>query len=695
MRYGDWVHDHLAAHELGQPFEPIGMAHPLRLSSVSKSRRDHRRRSEDQPRPLNIEQLECRRLLALNPTAAEQELLQLTNRFRTDPQGEFSRLMSSASPLRSRDPILQDDLDAAQVDGNLLRSELSALSSVPPVAWNEAIHDFANSHNAAMIGSNPPRQFHSNTLARRQALLDAGVNLRFAQGEKIHSENVFGFGKSPGHLFGGYVIDWGSGPGGMQGGRPHRSSIINADFEQAGSAISSFSGSGFGPLVNTHILANIEAPPVMVLGAVFEDKNDSGWYEAGEGIGSVQFVFEGPAGRFTTTGFATGGYQIELPPGTYTATASGNGLKFPLVMNNITVGATNVWKNFIYDPDVIPPDALESNNSIGSATRLTGNNQSLSSLSIHVPGDRDYFRIDSLGSGSAQFDLRFDNSAGNLDLRLLDSSGNVLATSGTTGNLETITANLTRDLTYYLLVLPNGGAVSGSYSLTVTLPQPARPVASPDRTLVDLLAPQVTIDILANDTDPDGDPAKLVPSLTPGSPPAFSINDQNKINYTAPPGTSGVQRATYTVTDDQNLQSLATQIEIFVIDFSGETPWQNQDNPADVNDDGITTPLDVLLVINEINARESRRLPTSRARTGGMFGFIDSTGDGSLSPLDVLLVINAINAAGRREGESEGTGHPQPSGVVDQALEQLMAASVYDELVDQRRRKLLARPLTA
>jgi hypothetical protein len=59
-------------------------------------------------------------------------------------------------------------------------------------------------------------------------------------------------------------------------------------------------------------------------------------------------------------------------------------------------------------------------------------------------------------------------------------------------------------------------------------------------------------------------------------------------------------------------------------------------DPLDVNNDGHVTPLDALLVINELSQ-------------GGVASVVQSTrldvsGDNSVSPLDALLVINELNA---------------------------------------------------
>jgi uncharacterized protein YkwD len=634
------------------------------------------------PRKLSVEQLEFRRLLAINPSAVEQEFMQLTNRFRTDPVGEFSRLISVASPIQARDPIFQLELDTFGVNGTTLRNEFQQLSAVPPLAWSDGTNQFAASHNANLVAAR--QQFHSDGATRRQQLIANGVDLRLANGESVSSENVYGFAKSALHLFAGYIVDWGTGPAGMQTNRPHRASIINSDFDQAGTKVSSVTGAGFGPLVNTHVLVNIEDPKPMVVGAVFEDENASTWYEAGEGIGGVSIVFTGATGTFTTNTFSAGGYQIELPAGTYTATATGAGLSHAVTLNNIVVGNSNVWKNLIYDPDAILPDASEPNNATNTATELSGRDQSLNGRSIHIAADIDFYRFQPKSTGQATIRMQFSNAAGNLDMQLLNASGSVIATASTTGNTETITAQVTRDATYYIRAYSVGGGVNGSYTLSLDAPEPIAGVANSDRASVSNESPATVVNILANDSDADGDRSKLVPQLASNAPASFNVDSQNRLSYSAPAGFSGIERTTYTVVDDQGLVSNPATIEIFVINFAAPQPWTNSRNAVDVNGDNLVTGLDALLIINEINANAARQLPTT-GDIRGLFGFLDTSGNGFISGLDVLQVVNAINNAASNnlvgEGENLATTRIQ-----DEALEQLMAAGAVAEMNSKRNR---------
>ncbi|MCA9194732.1 MAG: hypothetical protein KDB03_23335, partial [Planctomycetales bacterium] len=459
----------------------------------------------------SAEHLEARRLLAFDPSPIEQELIQLTNRFRSDPTGEFGRLISVASPILARDPVLQTDLDFFKVDGNLLRNELAALSPAPPLAINEALQAISATHNANMAAQKI--QFHQSLSTVNQQLLSAGVNV------SALGESVYGFGKSTLHIHAAYIIDWGVGTGGMQGtanNRPHRNNAISTRYNQFSTPVLSYSGSGFGPLVNTQDFATVVNSPNFVVGAVFQDKNNSNWYDAGEGIGKVNIVFEGSPGKFTTTAFSAGGYQLQVPAGTYKVTVSGTGLKYPIVVNSLIVGNSSLWKNFLYDPTLIPPDVYEINDTLATAKELTGANQTLSGLTLHSSSDVDYFHFVSPGTGTTSILLTSSAANGAIRVNLLNQAGAVIATSNLASGKANITSSLLRSNGYYLQILSPTKVMADSFQITLSLPPAQPPVANPDRASITSETTAIEIDILVNDTDPDGDRQKLVPRLLTG-----------------------------------------------------------------------------------------------------------------------------------------------------------------------------------
>ena len=80
---------------------------------------------------------------------------------------------------------------------------------------------------------------------------------------------------------------------------------------------------------------------------------------------------------------------------------------------------------------------------------------------------------------------------------------------------------------------------------------------------------------------------------------------------------------------------------------------QNPIEPADVNGDGEVAPMDVLTIVNEINAPRQDR--------GGRPMFFDVNGDGALTPFDALMVMNRLNHRTRNE-RPDGRPNGRPDG---------------------------------
>ena len=127
---------------------------------------------------------------------------------------------------------------------------------------------------------------------------------------------------------------------------------------------------------------------------------------------------------------------------------------------------------------------------------------------------------------------------------------------------------------------------------------------------------------------------------------------------------AGESRATFVVTAvadrlvDGSQKSLITvnsiglvpaSTEVIVLDVDFWT-WTNPRNALDADDDNTISPLDVLVLIDELNRNGTRKLS---ALTGKPSIFYDVDRDLSLSPLDVLVVINFLNnKSSGGEGES-------------------------------------------
>ncbi len=91
--------------------------------------------------------------------------------------------------------------------------------------------------------------------------------------------------------------------------------------------------------------------------------------------------------------------------------------------------------------------------------------------------------------------------------------------------------------------------------------------------------------------------------------------------------------------------------------------WQNPVRELDIDNDLSVDPLDVLNIVNKINATQGDfRLGP---RTNSLDFYFDTDGDGYISPLDALNVINAINGGVRPYYpiiRTPGTSEPAPAG---------------------------------
>jgi hypothetical protein len=288
-------------------------------------------------------------LLAFHPTGLEQEMFQLVNRFRADPQGELSRLLSSTTPPTSADAQIQSQLEYWGVSGSLLRSQWADLTPVAPLAWSESLYNAAQAHNLAMFS-------HDSQQHQLPGELNPGARLKAAGYDwQRWGENIYAYPRTVGEAHAGFVINWGPGRGGLQEPPSHRLRLLRDEYVHMGVAISEVGtspGRSVGPLLVTQdFAAPLETTTAYVVGAVYKPPSGSPWYAAGSGYGGVRIVFEGTGGRFETTSFAAGGFQVQLPPGTYRARAVGGKLPAPLVSDEIVVGARNVAVDFVYPTD--------------------------------------------------------------------------------------------------------------------------------------------------------------------------------------------------------------------------------------------------------------------------------------------------------------------------------------------------------
>jgi uncharacterized protein YkwD len=278
-----------------------------------------------------------------NPNAQEQELLELINRMRLRPQEELQILLDSADPTnKSYDPAIKKALDDFNVNISTLKTQWSKLiTALAPVAWASNLNQAATNHNQAMIQSDTQAhqvlaQYDSNgnlivPLEPDLAARLTAVNYQYTLAE----ENIYAYGQSVLHTHAGFAIDWGRSTGTNSDGSPksidgiqnpagHREAILSNEVREVGISITpeNDSKTKVGSLVVTEDFGNRSAldKKAWLVGVAFQDLNQDGWYEAGEGLKDVQVKITGIDGNNfsdTINVADAGGYQELLDPGKY------------------------------------------------------------------------------------------------------------------------------------------------------------------------------------------------------------------------------------------------------------------------------------------------------------------------------------------------------------------------------------------
>ncbi|MFM8572931.1 MAG: cadherin domain-containing protein, partial [Pirellula sp.] len=135
----------------------------------------------------------------------------------------------------------------------------------------------------------------------------------------------------------------------------------------------------------------------------------------------------------------------------------------------------------------------------------------------------------------------------------------------------------------------------------------------------------------------------------------------------------------------QDINQMVSNVGTVTVSFY--SAFQNQSNSLDVNADGVTSPLDVLLIVDYINSHPGgSQLPLN---SPDVPPFVDVDGDGFSTPLDVLRVVNAINQApGAGEGEAASPG--ESIGNLDAAFADMdwgLSDAESDPIVRRNRRR--------
>jgi uncharacterized secreted protein with C-terminal beta-propeller domain len=143
--------------------------------------------------------------------------------------------------------------------------------------------------------------------------------------------------------------------------------------------------------------------------------------------------------------------------------------------------------------------------------------------------------------------------------------------------------------------------------------------------------------------------------------------------------------------DPQPTTEIETEIKVPVPETT--TATQEPSNSAyDINGDGETSPIDVLLVINHLNAQSvSIKAGETVAAMSESNSVMDTSKDGVISPIDALLIINLLNAKAALQAGGEASEVIASSSAIeatqanDAAIMAVLATGATDLGDDPRR----------
>lgn len=265
----------------------------------------------------NVPVLEGRVLLTV--AASEQLFLELINRARANPTAEAARLGID----------LNEGLPAGTI----------STAAAQPLAFNNSLQTAIQGHLQDMLN----RDFFSHTnlsgVTFDQRIRNAGYTDYLTVGENLAYRAAFGSINVEASVIQQHedlFVDEGI------SGRGHRKNILEANFKETGAGVRTgeysgwnavFTGNDFGARAGNSFLTG-----VVITDTVTTDN----FYSIGEGLTGVTIqIRSGTTVVASTTSNEAGGYQLQVPPGTYTVTFSGGGIA-SAITKTFTINSQNV-----------------------------------------------------------------------------------------------------------------------------------------------------------------------------------------------------------------------------------------------------------------------------------------------------------------------------------------------------------------
>jgi hypothetical protein len=273
------------------------------------------------------------------PTDHEQYLLELINRARADPAAEAARYgidLNEGLPAGTITP------DAKQ-----------------PLAFDACLIEAARGHSQWMIDTDTFSHVGAGGSMPWDRAEDAGYDWD-GMGENIAAK----YTTAPSFDITAWVADLHEAlfVDDDYPERGHRKNLCAGEFEDIGNGVVTgvytIDQTDYNALMITEDFG-YDGGGAVLTGVVYDDElvADDGFYTPGEGLGEVSLtaVRAADGSKFAATTFSSGGYNLPLPPGTYTVTAAGGQLAGSITASGVAVGSENVKVDFEGTADTTPP----------------------------------------------------------------------------------------------------------------------------------------------------------------------------------------------------------------------------------------------------------------------------------------------------------------------------------------------------
>ena len=217
-----------------------------------------------------------------------------------------------------------------------------AKAGVQPLTFNLNLDQAAEQHSQWMIATDTFSHTGVDGSAPTDRMVSAGYQLNgsWATGENIAWASV----RAPD----GYQDEVQLLHNNLMNSTGHRENILNGNFREVGLGFEVGEYQGWQGAFITEDFGK-SGSALSLTGVAYKDGDSDKFYDPGEGLGGLTVKAVSSTGQvFQTTTFASGGYDLDLPTGTYTVSFSGS--QIATSSQQVTVGSTNVKLDLVNPP---------------------------------------------------------------------------------------------------------------------------------------------------------------------------------------------------------------------------------------------------------------------------------------------------------------------------------------------------------